>query len=757
MRQGHNNLQTFKPEEAVKYYSKAQLIFEQMGDDAESLYVKYPTGHAYLLMHNARLSLSIFQAVARDSEANQYRWLFAQTLNGLGNVQTGLNDYSAALGHSNHSREISEQIGDVTGLMKTADQLSNIYTRLGNYSEAIESQQRGLAFISKGYVEPLQAWRSHFLMATPLHLLGLNAAAADFQKEALRVAMEAGLPYYICRSYIGLGVIYSSQRNYQEAARSVQSAFDLAKNISSDAIRADTLAYSSLQLGHLSRQAGDFDKAMASYDKVLETYDGSDYPAFLYAAHKGKLLSCMAQGGCPSVEQEIEATLGLFENYRSKILEEENKFIFFDAEQSVYDVVINYEHSIKHNFQTAFEFSERSRARSLLDLTITESSAPEARANHYAGSPPALSRPLGLDEIQQRMPEQAQILQYSVLPDKILIWLVSKSGVQSFEQGIDAKDLREKVSDYLHLLSSPSANNEEEVRRAAADFYDLLIKPVEAALDRNKQLCIVPDKVLNYLPYGAFISRSSEKYLTQEYILTRAPSATLFIIGSENARSKETPTPERLLSVGNPRIDYKAFPMLADLPWASKEAEEIAAYYDSSPAITGDKALKRRVMSEMERANVIHLALHAVVNEQSPLRSQLLFATETSSESRPVDDDILQAYEIYKLRLPQTRLVVLSACQTGVGRYYGGEGVISIARHFIAKGVPLVVASLWPVDSNATAELMISFHKNRKSSSLSTAEALSLAQREMLGNPQSQYRQPYYWASFITIGGYARF
>jgi CHAT domain-containing protein len=757
MRQGHKNLQTFKPEEAVEAYSNAKLIFERMADAGESLYVNYPMGHAYLLMHKSELSLSIFQAVARGSETNQYEWLRAQALNGLGNVETGLNDYSTALDHTKRAWEISEQTGDVKGLMKTADQLSNIYTRLGNYRKAIEYQQRGLALVSKGQVEPLQAWRSHFLMATPLHLLGLNDAAADFQKEALRVAKEAGLPYYICRSYIGLGLIYGGQHNYEEATRNVELAFDLSKNISSDAIRADTLAYSSLQLGHLYRHAGDFNNAMASYDRVLKTYDGSDYQAFLYAAHKGKLLACIAQGGCPLVEQEIESTLNLFENYRSKILEEENKNIFFDAEQSVYDIVIDYEHSIRNDAQTAFEFSERSRARSLLGLVSAETPSLEARNHHKKANAPVLSQPMGLEEIRQRLPEQAQILQYSVLPQKILIWLVSKSGAQPFERRIDAEDLREKVSNYLRLLSFPPASNEEEITRTSEDFYDLLIKPIESALDRNKQLCIVPDKFLNYLPYGAFVSRSSGKYLTQDYVLTRAPSSSIFIISSDNARIRDTATPERLLSVGNPRFDHNAFPLLADLPSAVREAEEVAVSYNSQPAITGDKALKRRVVTEMERASVIHLALHAVVNEQSPQRSKLLFAREQSSESGSLEDDILQAHEIYRLRLPQTRLVVLSACQTGAGRYYSGEGMISIARPFIAKGVPLVVASVWPVDSDATAELMIRFHKNRKSGGLSTAEALSLAQREMLDHPDKRYRQPYYWASFVTIGGYARF
>jgi CHAT domain-containing protein len=298
---------------------------------------------------------------------------------------------------------------------------------------------------------------------------------------------------------------------------------------------------------------------------------------------------------------------------------------------------------------------------------------------------------------------------------------------------------------------------EGEVTRAAADLYDLLIKPAEAALDREKQLCIVPDKSLNYLPFGALVSRPSGRYLTQEYILTRSLSATLFIVGSENARGKEDATPERLLSVGNPRFDRGAFAGLADLPSAKREAEEVATYYDSSTVLTEDKALKRRVVSEMETANVIHLALHAVVNEQSPLHSKLLFARRTPSESGSAEDDTLQADEIYKLRLPQTRLVVLSACDSGVGRSYDGEGMVGISRPFIAKGVPLVVASLWPVDSKATAELMISFHKNRKRGGLSTAEALSFAQREMLADPDSRYRQPYYWASFVAIGGYTRF
>ncbi len=645
MSQGHDSLKKRKSEAAAESYSKARLIFERFGDNVESLYLKFPIAHTYLDLRQLERSLATFQDVIRESEAKSYRWLLSQALSGAANAQVGRDEYSAALANNYRSLEISKQIGDVTGLMKSAGQFSIVYTRLGNYSQAIERQVESLALINQYHVEPRLAWRTYFALATPFHLLGLNAAAELFQKESLRVAKETGSSNFICRSYIGLAVVYGSQRNFDEATKNARLAFDLAKSDESQSSRSDTFGYSFLQLGHLYRQAGEFDKAMESYDQVLRTY-GSDYPAFSYAAHKGKLLSCLAQGGCPTAQQEVEATLEWFEKYRSKIVEEENKFDFFDAEQNVYDAVIQYEYSINSNFLAAFDLSERSRARSLLDLTA-EATPDKTDSNHKTQSEPVSLPPLRSVEVTQRMPEQAQILQYSVLPEKTLIWIVSRSGIQPFEQAISAKDLRDKVSRYLQILTSPSLDNEAELKRASVEFYDLLIKPVEAALDRKKQLCIVPDKALNYLPYGAFVSSSSGKYVAEEFVLTRSPSATLFIISSESARDRNIPVGENLLIVGNPRFDRGAFPTLADLPSAKRESEEIARLYNAPSLFTEHKALKSRVVTEMEKADVIHLALHAVVNEHSPLRSKLVFANDRSSEGA----DTLEISEIYKLPL----------------------------------------------------------------------------------------------------------
>ena len=259
------------------------------------------------------------------------------------------------------------------------------------------------------------------------------------------------------------------------------------------------------------------------------------------------------------------------------------------------------------------------------------------------------------------------------------------------------------------------------------------------------------------LPYGALISPTDGKYFIEKYRAVVAPSANVFVTCTELARAKARPGPERLLSVGNPHFAHRQFPELQALPAANMEAEAVAASYGAVPLL-GAQAQEREVRAAMSSAEVIHLASHYVINEQSPMLSSLLLAEEPRQAAGQHDaDGQLQAFEVYGMKLPRTRLVVLSACQTGVERSYQGEGAIGFARAFISAGAPLVVARFWPVDSDATTELMIKFHQNRKLARLSSAEALRQAQLDMLKDRDAAKRRPYAWASFVVIGGFADF
>jgi CHAT domain-containing protein len=178
--------------------------------------------------------------------------------------------------------------------------------------------------------------------------------------------------------------------------------------------------------------------------------------------------------------------------------------------------------------------------------------------------------------------------------------------------------------------------------------------------------------------------------------------------------------------------------------------------YGSAPLV-GAAAREARVRAAMPGADVVHLASHYVADEHSPLLSKLLLADEGREQAADAGggpDGVLQASEVYGMQLPRTRLVVLSACQTGVEQTLRGEGAIGMARSFLSAGVPLVVASLWPVESDATAELMLKFHKYRREGSPS-AEALRRAQQDMIHSPDTSHRHPHAWASFVAYGGYA--
>jgi CHAT domain-containing protein len=361
----------------------------------------------------------------------------------------------------------------------------------------------------------------------------------------------------------------------------------------------------------------------------------------------------------------------------------------------------------------------------------------------------AATSPLSWKQVQQSLPAETQLLEYTVLDDRVIMWVVTRDFLKSADTKIARTELDQKVRDYLGV----TARNGSEALAQAKDLYDKLVAPIGGYLNRNLQLTIVPDDSLNFLPFATLVSSNSNRYLIEDYTLETTPSASVFIASTENGTRKGPKISERLLAVGNPSFDRGEFSNLSDLPGAKREVEAIAAAYGTSPLV-GEKATAARVKEGLKENDIVHLATHALPDEKSPLLSKLLLAADRG-EAHHANSGSLRASEVYELKLPRTRLVVLSACQTGIERSYRGEGAIGLARPFLSAGVPIVIASLWPVESEATANLMISFHKHRKQDHLSTVEALRRAQLETLHHLQSNSQTSYDWAAFIAIGGYA--
>lgn len=735
---------------ALKSHAEAKQLFEKAGDEPESRHAEYWMAVCHQQLNDKEQSALLFQNLVQTCERENYRWLIVRSLNGLAYHEALLSDFSKAVRYSSRSWEVAEQTSETYGKISALSSLMQFYLYLGNRQQSLSHVRRVL---SSGFssMETKQRWVTYNEVAWALSSLGLHAAAADYQKIALQLALELQEPSVVSLSLVRLGVMYGKVSNYDEAFSHIRQAFKTLEAHSGEPFAQHMTAYASLQLGNLHRQAGDLDKAISSFNSCIDIYGKLDLPAFVYQARKGKLLSLIAANHIPAAREELNVTISLYEKYRSKITEESNRNTFFDLEHDVFDVAVDFEYSTIGDREKAFEYSELSQARSLLALTGV---TPQLSHESYGPEliTPGNSQPLGLSELQHRLPEQVQILQYAVLESRVLIWVVSKRRFHTGATEIAAPLLKEKVQDYLRFVQS---REQDGATRVAKDLYGILIQPIEPFLERDKQIYIVPDKILVHVPFTALISPASERYMVQDYLLATSPSSNIFVSCTRAAEEKRGGE-EALLGVGHPAFDRREFPDLPALPSSEREVNKIADFYSPRHLLVGKQATKEKVVGEMGRADVIHLASHAITDERFPLRSRLLLARGQTSQT-PTDSNngVLQASEVYEFAPPRARLVVLSACRTGSGPSFRGEGMMSIARPFLARGVPQVVASLWAVDSDATAELMISFHRYRKREGSTTIAALRQAQLDMLGGPRKLYQQPYYWASFNLIGGYA--
>lgn len=759
MREGYKLFLSSKVKAALSYYAEAKQTFDENGDQCEAAFAEYRIGHCYLLQPDLKKSDEIFGRLRPAFESSNYRWLLNQSLYRTASIRFAFNEYSESINYARRALQQSEQMQDTVGTLNTLVLLADQYRSLGNERQSLSFLRRALALTHEEGAEPLQTWGIFTAIALNLNALDLHPAALEYQKEALRLALELKpeRPLIISRSYDYLGLTYGSLKDYDSALTNIELAFEAGRKLGGERSGLEMMANSSLHAGDVYRQAGEYAKAVESYERSIRLYGELDYPYFTYPARKGKLLSYIARGDDSATEAELRSVLEIFEQYRLKLTKESQRNTFFDVEQSVYDLAVDFAQSRRHDPQLAFEYSELSRARSLRDAMRRGIQVAGPEDDHELPLS-STSTPLALPGIQKRMPEHAQIVQYAVLEDKLIIWVVTPTGITPREVPLGSRALSEKVRAYLRAVNGPSTGMDAEAEKGARELYDALITPVEPLLDKTKLLCIVPDKILHYLPFAALVSADTDRYLLQDFRLEMSPSSTVFIDCSERASRKAGWFAERLLSVGDPSFDGSAFPTLNRLPSAGREAEAVTAYYESPRLLIHGDATERAVKNEIVKASVAHFALHYVVDERSNLFSKMVLAAPQGGEARDEEGDgIWQVYEIYKMRLPQTRLVVLSACQTGIEQQYRGEGAMSVARPFIAAGVPLVVASLWPVDSHSTESLMVSFHRHRTLDRLPTAEALRRAQLELLVGGDSRYRHPYYWAAFNAFGGYTEY
>jgi CHAT domain-containing protein len=754
---GADSLQHSKFSAALELFKDAQANFEELGDKPEWLSTAAAIGHAATVQPNNKSAQQVFDEIVPICEAQHYESLRARILIDMAQLQANLSNPSEAINKSKKALEIFEKFNDPSAILGALTQQATLHVLLNDTETSLTLLDRALRLAQAEKLPAIKSWGTFIDFSLNMTALNLYSAALDYQNEALQIALPTKTPRLISRSYQYLGSTYGALRQFDPAFENLRQAYKQGEQAASEPDGQNMMASSLLKTADLYRLTGDQTSAIAAYDESSKKYEELAYDHYSYAAHKGKFLSYLAQDNAALADQELKRVLDLFEKSRQKIQGERLNSFYFDREQDIYDLAIDFTYSRLNDEDRAFNYSETCRARNSLKLMTT--GGEPAKSDVEGSTTPASYAPEGENplekvKIEQQLPEEVELVQYAVLEKKVLIWCLTRSGSngvpltqRSFTHvvDIDYLDLRELVKSAIRQISE---QDETGANESLKRLYTLLIRPIERELDHNKVLCFVPDKDLHFLPFAALVSPETGRYLVEDYRLMTSPSASILIDQSNKAAHRSSGSAERILAVGNPAFNRTANPNLSDLASAEREVKDIAGDYDSRRILIGGQATLEAVKENLKDAQVVHFAAHYVVDNNSPSSSKILLAGESEGSTD------LSSGDISAMKLTRTNLVVLSACQTGIEQNFRGEGPIGFARSFMVAGVPVIVGSLWPVDSEATSDLMIQFHRNRRLDHSSTA-ALGDAQREMIKD--EKYRKPYYWAAFVVIGGYSKF
>lgn len=718
---------------AISSFESSRDLFRQLGDTCEAAIAE--SWAAQFLPDVGRIDdgEKRLSALISDAQTRNFKLLLPTAHYWLGVSNSFQNRISESSNNFKTALRDAEAANNAFEVDHAAEALALHYAELGEFEPAVSFASRMLSFKSLYRESSSQSKRDLGTLARISWLMERYATSLNMASEELSLARTNSKNLRQLNDAFR-DVVYAaaSSGDFQTALQYANESLVTA-SVGAKPENARTIAQVYLMLADVKSQKQEYAAALADYDRALEFYQRlPELSVDLYKIHKGKLVCLQKLDQRENFAPELKLVLALSERYRATIREDDSRQAFFDNEQLVFDLAMESALNAGDS-RAAYEYGEASRARSLLEFVESEKSIAELEKDFAA-----VAHPLTLSEIQQRLPEQVQLVQYSLLSDRLVIWTITRSRFDFIEKQVDAAELEKEIDVYrTAIIHKASA---ESIKAASRNLYDKLVPPDLAA---DKQLCLVPDKALHQLAFASLISAHG-KYLVQDFALSYAPSASVMVLASENAKRKEQLNDERILSIGNPAYEREEGMNLPDLASAELEARSIAGDYRKSVLLTGGEATKAKFLQSFGSTEVIHFAGHFVANPQSSRNSKLLFA-----------EGSLRSSELSSHKLPRAKLVVLSACETGFEHYNRSEGAIGIARTFLALGAPLVLASQWQVDSEPTKDLMIAFHRYRTRDRMTSVESLRKAQLELMTKEET--RAPFYWAAFSLFGGSASY
>lgn len=685
------------------------------------------------------------------SEKYSYPYILGRGWLNYGRIKLKLFEPQKALTALNTAQSYFKAINDSDEVLLTHINLSYVYEQIGLEDEVWRNQYEALKYTNQTIrISPIISTQNRIaIQILPSKHL---KTALYFLNESFQMSLKSTIITDIFSALFYRSQVYYKLGNKKAALKDLNLAKNYINKTSEESvqIRLKQLALmveSNFKLFEDPKSSIDLYNA-ALVNNYAETEKYEVINIYLSRAKAYTLI-----GDYEKAEADLVKSISEYENVRNNLPFEREKISFLEQVQSTYDEMITFQVNQRNNAELAFFYTEAKRSRALLDLMMSNKAIKNNNANKFTTKFKDKTiykktiKPYKLTDIQSKLPNNTTIIEYTILEKFLVVWVIEQNYSKMFKVPITKDFIEKSTKSFCEAISKNLSKN--ELVFYSKPLYNSLIEPILPSINQNHRIIIIPDKILYDLPFNAIINPLTKEYLIKSFTIIISPSATIFINCLKRDTSLTKYSKNNFLAIGNPSFSKVKFPDLKSLLYAEEEVDNILRCYPKALILKKQDATKKVFCEIASKYNIIHFAGHAIVNSTAPLLSELIFAQDDKEKG---DSSSLKAYELYKLQLKQTRLVVLAACDTANGQLLQSEGVVSIARPFLANDVPIVIATLWKVDDFASKELFSVFYTEIISGKDPVA-ALREAQLALINNKDPMLQTAKQWAVFIPLGG----
>jgi CHAT domain-containing protein/Tfp pilus assembly protein PilF len=786
------------PAGALERYTEALRLVRRTGNRASEGNLLNNIGRAYSVLGNHQRALDFLEQALPIRTETGDRLGTAITLNNLGLERGTLGEPERARSYHEQALQLYRSENDVRGASNGLNNLGLDYQALREYDRARDYFEQALALDrTTGDIR---------MEATHLHNIGTTYAqerrwveARDYFSRSLPLRRKAGDTFGEAVTLGRLGATYVETGDAERALPALSEALRMSESLGDGQSRALAL----YQLARLDRAAGRLTEALDKAETLVSWFDsarslvpGPDLRAsyvatvrFSYELLIDTLLDLhRAQPAAGFEVRAFEAS----ERARARSMLDSLIESRVDPRTGGDAALVERERTVRAKLAGSIERRIRIAASAAangsglagLDAEIDRlaQDLDAVRTDLRASNPQfaALTQPrsLTLADIRAHLvDDDSVLLEYSLGPSRSVLWIATTTTFATLElpprEALET--LARRAYEELSTLGAP--------RRGAAAALSRALLPLDLAPFANKRLLVVADGVLQYVPFGALSTRAGRPLALSHEIVSLPSASTLAVLRLEAAARQQATgqivviadpvfdaTDRRVATITkrSRETDETRIPTAADPPASTgspggahptrferlvssrDEAQAIGALADgrnSLIALDFEASRDLALSGRLEPYRVIHFATHGILDSQRPELSGLVLSLVDPRGQRV--SGFLQLNDIYNLKL-RADLVVLSACQTALGKDVRGEGLIGLTRAFMYAGTPRVIASLWEVPNRATAELMKRFYRHFLVDGMSPAAALRAAQLELRSIPR--WSPPFFWAGFVLEG-----